>query len=108
MVFAICYPPSANGAGDGIRTHNLNLGKILRYRCATPACNDLLVRDLYSGCLACGQPSLNSLRQLIFVHAGNYKQQERAVNSGKRSTTELHPRLKHRFQNTCLDGKRKI
>jgi hypothetical protein len=25
------------GAGDGTRTHNFQLGKLMRYRCATPA-----------------------------------------------------------------------
>ena len=29
--------PTESGAGDGIRTRNPQLGKLMRYRCATPA-----------------------------------------------------------------------
>ena len=32
-----CVSPKKNGAGDGIRTRNTQLGKLIRYRCVTPA-----------------------------------------------------------------------
>ena len=37
-----------SGAGDGIRTRNPQLGKLMRYRCATPARKDekKIVKDL--------------------------------------------------------------
>src|SRR5215216_5667877 len=36
---AQCVFSKNSGAGDGIRTRNPQLGKLMRYRCATPAQN---------------------------------------------------------------------
>lgn len=36
-MFLKCFFLRKTGAGDGIRTRNPQLGKLMRYRCATPA-----------------------------------------------------------------------
>lgn len=38
-----------NGAGDGIRTRNTQLGKLMRYRCATPAPAIPIVKEALEG-----------------------------------------------------------